>query len=107
MCRHSSRLCNDMMLRYHYPYTYSYLTTFISTLEADPYAGKLFSRKPQLGLAQRNEFHVQRDATVDSLCHKALRNHRTGMTGNSFIQECIPFWFLAPCRRLVLRSPGS
>ena len=45
-----------MMLRYHYPYTYSYLTAFISTLEADPYAGKLFSRKPQLGLAQGHGF---------------------------------------------------
>lgn len=37
---------DTIFFAYHYPYTYSYLTTFISTLEADPYAGKLFSRKP-------------------------------------------------------------
>ncbi|CAE7711015.1 agtpbp1 [Symbiodinium sp. CCMP2592] len=37
---------DTIFFAYHYPYTYSYLTAFISTLEADPYAGKLFSRKP-------------------------------------------------------------
>jgi len=97
---------DTIFFAYHYPYTYSYLTAFISTLEADPYAGKLFSRKPLcetiggLPCEALEVDCVESNAPQRGLCVLTARVH-PGESNASWMMHGFMLFLLSPAAEAV------